>query len=166
MTPVLFQIENRSDHYLLVDYDAFRMETASGTTYAALPPFSIDESDIRPLANPRYPHTGFNVAPYLSRYYTGVAPYGTDTFDRAYYDRYYPYWRSGTYVDLPTEDMLNSALPAGVVAPDGKAGGFVYFEDMVEMEPVDVTMTFRDAATGERFGSVSIPFVPEEPEDG
>ncbi|NJO36440.1 MAG: hypothetical protein HC871_01045 [Rhizobiales bacterium] len=168
MTPVLFRIDNRSDRPLMIDYDAFRMAGASGKVYAALPPFSIDDAEVAPVAGqyPHYPHTGFSVAPYLERYYDGLGPYGTATFDPAYYDRYYPHWRSGAYVDLPTDDMLSRALPEGIVSPGGKAGGFVYFEDMADVEPVDVTMTLKDAASGEPFGSISIPFVPEEPSDG
>lgn len=167
MMPVLFRIDNQSDRRLLIDYDSFRMEGASGQVYVALPPFSIDEEGVAPVAGsyPYYPHTGFSVAPYLERYYDGLGPYGTATFDPSYYDRYYPYWRSPAYVDLPTEEMLSRALPEGIVAPGGKAGGFVYFEDMAEVEPVDVVETLKDAATGERFGTISMPFVPEDQTD-
>lgn len=153
MTPVLFRIDNQSDRDLLIDYDSFRMEGASGKTYAALPPFSIDDAEVGPVAGryPYYPHTGFNVAPHLERYYDGLGPYGTATFDPSYHDRYYAYWRSGSYVNLPTDDMLSRALPEGVVSPGGKAGGFVYFEDMINIEPVEMIMTLKDAATGELF---------------
>lgn len=166
LTPILVRIENQSDRDLRVDYSNFQVVGASGRSYAALPPFSIDETDVATLAQryPYYPHTGFGVAPHLARYYSGVLPYGNAyDFNRPYYDRYYPHWRSGGYVDLPTDDMLSRAMPEGVVSPGGALSGFVYFENLKEMEPVDVRVSLVDAKTGENFGVISIPFVPEEP---
>jgi hypothetical protein len=80
-------------------------------------------------------------------------------FDWAYYDRYYPVWS----VSLPTEDMLEMAIPEGVLEPQGRISGFLYFPRVnPDAERVVFQAALVSARTGEEFGAVEVPFVVEE----
>lgn len=115
-----------------------------------------------PLAGPWQPaftYNGFYTAPTYSPMWTGLTAWsGPFDADPLYYDTYYSKWP----VQLPTADMVASALPEGVIQPNGSISGFVYFQDVPEgVERVDLRLDLVDANTGERFGQISIPFLPK-----
>jgi hypothetical protein len=89
--------------------------------------------------------------------YPGFAPwpYGAWAYDPLYYDRWYGSWPR----TLPTQDMIEQALPEGAVAEGGSISGYVYFQMPEGREPqVTFEMTLVDAQNGEAFGTVRIPF--------
>jgi hypothetical protein len=99
------------------------------------------------------------VAPYLAAYYPWSPAFaGSFVSDRWYYDRYRPVFRR---VELPTGDMVPKALPEGVVDPGGRASGFLYFEEVGDVERADFIARLVDASTGARLGSVSIAFLAD-----
>jgi hypothetical protein len=65
--------------------------------------------------NPLYGFDRFAIAPYLSRWYPRFTPYGgTFAYDPAYYT---PYVDAYQDIRLPTVDMVQRALPEGVLSP-------------------------------------------------
>lgn len=160
LTPVRVQVENRGDRAVAIRYSAFRLTSPSGRTYAAIPPYDIEEDMARPVASPYYRSAGFGVAPYLGGFYPGYGPYGGSFgFDAPYYGTYYPYWQGYRDIDLPTEDMIERALPEGVLEPGGQVAGYLYFENVEE----EGSATFRVLLVGpdgaEPYGEISIPLV-------
>lgn len=156
VTPVLVTVENRSESPIRLRYEDFVLVSPTGGRYAALAPFAIRGTEVEPLS--RYDLDGFYVAPHLSRYYPWARVYdGHFPYDGAYHRRYHP---SYIRIDLPTGDMVQKALPEGVLSPGGRITGYLYFENVEEDDRrVDLRMPLIDAVSGQSFGMVSIPFV-------
>lgn len=169
VTPILVTIQNNSSRPLRVSPASFAL-AGDGRTYAALPPFEITGSVSEPAGYAAVPWYGFG-PPYLPPYHYRPWPYpfrrwpydhpGWSAFpevlDPWYYDRYYPVYRE---VPLPTGDMVQKALPEGVVEPGSSVSGFLYFEDIGRARGgVTFTADITDARTGERVTTIRIPFV-------
>jgi hypothetical protein len=131
LTPVLVRIDNNGDRPMMVRFAKLAL-TDGSRRYTVVPPFDVT----RPItmeytvARPYFPNWDFAVAPYLLRFYPGATPAaGKFEFDPA------PYAAQARFQNskLPTADMVQRALPEGIVAPHGHVGGFVYFE----LAPVD-----------------------------
>lgn len=178
LTPIRVVVENRSGHPLRVAYRDFSLlGEDSGFRYAALPPFSIQgtissaaapgavlpaayppASPVRPprVLNPAWESRRFLLArPYLG-FYRGLSPwpYGWD-WDLAYHGHWFPEWPT----QLPTEDMLNKALPEGVVEDGGHIAGFIYFQRTRQDGEVQLQFQLTDAQSGEQIGTASVPFI-------
>lgn len=164
-TPLKVTIENQSEHPVTLRYQDFSLVSEAGEVYSALPPFEI-HGEIRERAgtlighprftSPAFAHHRFLVSPYYAPFYPALRPVpGYFYYDPFYYDRYYTLWRE---VDLPTEEMLERALPEGVIQAGGRVTGTLYFEPV---EPESGTVEFRfdlvNSKDSEVFGSVSIP---------
>ncbi len=125
-TPVLVTLTNNNDQPVRVRYSDFVLVGPSNDVYHALPPFNISETVTEPITLERT-YSGFLIAPYLSRYYPRARvlrdPF---LFDDVYFRRYYPAF---VEIQLPTGDMIQKALPEGVLEPGGRVSGFLYFED-------------------------------------
>ena len=170
ITPVQVTLENGSDNPVRIRYSEFALVGPDGRRYAALPPFSV-EGDVEetitidgydPIAEPAFAYNSFAVAPYYGSVYTGLTPYtGTFAYDPYYYDTYNTYWADFD-IELPTDEMLDRAMPEGVLESGGTVEGFVYFEKVTEDVP---RVTFRadlvNADTGDVFGETRVPFVVE-----
>src|SRR5262245_66619822 len=85
-----------------------------------MPPFAIDEDVTEQYTVRVFPYSGFAVAPYLRRYYPSLITADPFLLDRGFYDTMVPVFRR---VRLPTGDMVQQALPEGVVAPGSKVAG-------------------------------------------
>jgi hypothetical protein len=163
LTPLQTSIENRSGRPLRIQYHQFALVTPSGRRYAALPPYKIEGTAVSsgPIMAPGFPYRDFSFAPYYNPRplelpgWPGPFPYDPD-----YGSRYYSLWRA----PLPTEDMLEKALPEGVLAEGGYLqAGFLYFEEVdEELSQLDFTFELVDATSGERFGTIRIPFTIRE----
>ena len=129
ITPLLVEVTNHSNHPLLVRYSAFQLLSTNGKVHRAMPPFDIDEDITEEYTISTFPYTGFTIAPYLRRYYPRLALADPFLLDRGFYDTMVPVFRR---VRLPTGDMVQKALPEGVLAPGAKVAGFLYFEDVKE----------------------------------
>lgn len=166
VTPVRVVLENESENPVRLQYRDIALIANDGTRYAALPPHRIDGTisekvtlrHVEPLADPMFVHRGFLVAAYTRPIYPTLGHYGGRlTFDRSYYDHYQSYWVD---YELPTPTMLRHALPEGVLEPEGRIAGYLYFE---KVDPTHEQVRLRAdvvaANTGKILGEVSIPFV-------
>ena len=161
---MLVEILNQSSRPLRIGYEAFWFTSQTGGSYAALPPYSIQEEIVRPVPSgqPYYPYRSFGGAPYLRGYYPMLGIYsGPFAFSDGYYGTYLPVWSGYRRIELPTEDMLERALPEGVVEPGGRVGGFLYFQRIKGAGPFTFNADLIDARSGERFGGIVIPFVAD-----
>lgn len=164
VTPVRVLIENHSQRPVEVRYGNFSLLSASGKRYAAVPPFRVQGTVAQPVLapgyspiTPRFIHRGFRVAPYYAPMYPGLGRYPSAFgYDPGYYGNYGSYWAR---VRLPTRQIVDEALPEGVLDHDGQLDGFLYFQPV---DPDDRQVTFRaalvDPGSAETFGTASIPF--------
>ncbi|HET7321633.1 MAG TPA: hypothetical protein VFI96_03990 [Longimicrobiaceae bacterium] len=157
VTPILVRITNGSTMPLRVRYDAFQLVSPTGERFAAIPPFDLEGAVPTNPVTPFYPPTAFGVAPYLSPFYPDLTPFtGPFDLDPDYYDTYFPLLAE---LELPTVDMLQRALPEGVLSAGGVVQGFLYFQEVGESVPgVTFTAALIDARNGNAFGTISIPF--------
>lgn len=165
VTPLQLTLMNGSKVPIRFRYESFQLRGAKGERFAALPPFRIKgtaqryemEHDYGPLS-PGFEYRGFEVwGPYGS-FYPSVPSDQRYQLDTTYYDSHYPYWQRVS-VPLPTQEMLEWALPEGVVKPGGSLTGFLYFEHVPEAtEKVELEVSIIDADTGQERGTVRIPF--------
>lgn len=156
VTPLLVHITNDGKQPILVRYPAFGLVTPTGRVYKALPPFQIHGTASETI-RPAYGYSGFAVAPYLSRYYPGLVVADPFWGDELYYGTYWPLI---VQINLPTGDMVQKALPEGVLSPGGVITGFVYFQKVSpKAKRVQFTMKLRNAKTRDEIGQVTIPFV-------
>lgn len=165
VTPLKVRIQNTSNDRVMVRYSEIRLVAPDGSTYAALPPYSIEGtvSDPqvtrggRPVGR-RFPGTGFAVSPMYSPLYPGFPVAGTSfPHDPLYYSHYGSFWRTA---DLPTNAMLELALPEGVLDPGGSVQGYLYFEKVDPDVPrVRFRMDVVNAGRGNEIGMIEIPFV-------
>jgi len=156
VTPILVTIENNGKVPLRLRYNEFALIAPStGKRYAAIPPFNVRGVEVEPVTSLGY--SGFWVAPYYAPYYPRLRPYhGAFPFDEYYYDQYYPAWVD---IQLPTGDMIQKALPEGVLDPGGRITGYLYFQNVDrDAGMVEFTQDLVDAEDGKSFGTVRIPF--------
>lgn len=157
LTPMLVTIVNESAAPVRISYNKFRLVSDAGRRYSALPPFQIDGKVANRIGTAYYAPVGFNYAPYLSAYMatggTWKSPYVTN---QLYFDRYAPVMRT---VNLPSTDMLQKALPEGVLQPGGRVTGFLYFEGVGPgTGQVRLIADFPNQQTGQRVTRLAIPF--------
>lgn len=167
LTPLRVTIDNGSDQPLRVRYEDFAIETGKGVRYTPLPPLRIQGTVIeqadRPVRFPRYAvtprfaYSGFYLAPWYSPYYPNLRAWSHPwAFSPFYYDTYYPRWT----VKLPTPDMLEMAIPEGVIEPGGRVSGFLYFPDIAaRVERVTFSAELMQGREGQRLGALEVPFV-------
>jgi len=173
MTPLEISIENSSGRSLRLVYENFELITKDGVHLSAIPPYNLDQDgpaartepsatvtlvDDRGPRRHRIEHRRFRVAPYYGRYYPGIPSWDLGmrgNWSWPYYGAHYADWPQA----LPTEDMLDEALPEGSLESDGFVRGFVYFPT-IKQKQGNVTFSVKmvDAETGESFGTVQIPF--------
>jgi len=160
--PIRVRIENTGGRTLRLRYDAFALVTADGRRLGAMPPFDIDGKAVERRGNltPGFTHRGFLIAPYHAGYFPGIAPYRFGFHAAPFvYDHYHGYWDR---IDLPTERMLEAAIPEGALEPGGVVHGFVYFEPAtLASGPVDFRFDLVDEQSGQHFGELRIPLLPE-----
>jgi hypothetical protein len=162
--PLLVTIENNGARPLRLRYTEFALVDETKHS-SALPPFRIEGTETvgtsAAFGEYPYPWSGFYVAPYLSRYYPGLTPFaGPFVYDPFFYTSYYPRF---VQLQLPTGDMVQKALPEGVLEPGGRMSGFLYFED-VDIGDVNgdddmgrFLMDLVDASTTRALGTIAIP---------
>jgi len=158
VAPLRVTIENRSEQPLRIRYNEFTLTSASGFTYAAIPPYKVEGSVTTPTTglDPHFTYSGFYYAPYYRPYFRGLSPWRHPwAYDPLYYHDHYNYWRT----PLPTDDMLEMAIPEGVLEPEGRISGFIYFQRLDnDLNQVTFNAGLVNAQTGDLFGSIGIPF--------
>lgn len=174
LTPVLVEITNDGHRPMQVRYSNFGLVGQSGFRYAALPPFQpmgtaygdrgrpdggVAPAAATPVAPParHAAHREFFVAPYQAAYFGYFAPWPYPfAFDQFYWGQYYYSWVE----PLPTKEMMNDALPEGVLKPGGSIGGFVYFQNVAPREGrLTFVANLVDAETQGTMGEIRIPLV-------
>lgn len=161
VTPLWVRITNDSGRPLQLRYSDFTIVTGSGFRSAAIPPFKMEGSVAQTVPEttyvPGFGYSGFFVAPYYSAFYgPALSPWpGPFAFDTGYWSTYYVTWRE----PLPTTDMLNKAIPEGVLESHGYIDGYLYFQKVHRTaETVDFKARLVDAKTEQVMGSVDVPF--------
>lgn len=166
VTPLRIVVENSSNQPVRLRYSDFKLIGPKGKVFAALPPYGITGAVEEPhlvqtypvILEPEFESDDFEVAPYYSAIYPDMPVWsGPFYYDPFYYDEYYTYWQT---IQLPTQRMLNQALPDGVIKPGGRVSGFLYFQEVNEDLPtVRFEYELVNASNGNIFGTVTIPFV-------
>ncbi len=160
VTPFLVQLQNNGTSSISVRYNRISLTDADGHRFEVMPPYDIDATltERFTVTNPYYGYDRFLIAPYLSRWYPRLVRYqGAFAYDPAYYSPYMTAYRA---IQLPTADMVQRALPEGVLSPGGKVEGFVYFQHLhKDARTLTVSVDMVDANTGETLGTAKIPFV-------
>jgi hypothetical protein len=163
ITPIHVIVYNDAGAPMRIRYDAFALVASDGRRFSAIPPFDVGGGVYEGVTvpNPYFAYEHFALAPHYSAVYDGVPLYDAAfPYDPYYYDAYY-----GAYdirlaeVKLPTREMLQRALPEGVLSRNGRLDGYLYFQRI----PDDVRrVTFRAdivrADTGVAHGEIRIPF--------
>ncbi len=189
ITPIDVSIENHSDRQIRVVYADFALITQSGYRLAALPPHNLRAGPAAENESTRadvvlvqhrggvghehfgggghfggheffehhgFVHDGFRIVPYYAPFYPGVPLWDAYVWDWPYYDMYYPAWPE----QLPTQAMLQEALPEGALDAGGFVRGFVYFPALRSGHyAVTFSMSVVDAQTKQQLGSINIPFL-------
>jgi hypothetical protein len=160
VTPILLELQNDGDQPMLIRYNRIVLTDSLGHRFNVMPPYDIGGTitESETVQAPFYGFSGFTVAPYLSRWYPRISRYdGAFDYDASYYSPYMTAYRT---VHLPTTDMVQRALPEGVLAPGGRASGFIYFEALHrDARVVTLAIDVVNPATRAAVGVVRIPFV-------
>ncbi len=159
--PVHVTIENDSTHALRVRYSDLTF-VGPILDYAPLPPYRLAGRTMivksrDPMLVPRFSGSGFRVAPQNYPNYPHREVWSGAWEDRPlFYELQYPKWKG----PLPTVDMIELALPEGVLEPGGRVSGFLYFEKLRrEAEGPVFEFDLIDAHSALTFGVIRIPFV-------
>jgi hypothetical protein len=155
LTPLQLSIANSSGRSLRLRYDAFALAGPTGFRLTPLPPYQVISQAPSEVINPSFYYDHFFVAPPYSRHYFGVPPWaGPFPYDPLYYPNFYGYWP----YTLPTREILQQAIPEGVVEDGGRVTGFLYFQRLNRSwTEVSFQAELVDAKSGESFGKISIP---------
>ncbi|CAM3737827.1 hypothetical protein G4177_01230 [Corallococcus sp. ZKHCc1 1396] len=171
LTPVYVRLENQGERALKLQYPGFALVGAeSRFRYTALAPLSLQKAvssrdDGAPDASSaviapagRW-RVGVGVgSAYGYRPRRGFVPPYYGPWGSPFYDPYL-YGRPQCQEPLPTEDMINNALPEGTLEPGGTLEGFLYFQGVASREDaVTLQVKLVDAESGEPFGALDIPF--------
>lgn len=156
LTPLRVTFTNNGSVPVRIRYNEL-MLVAQGRAYKALPPLEI-EGTVTRTVTPAYPAAGFGYAPYYHQYLPATSLYsGAFGYSTPYWNRYGPVLRK---VDLPTQDMIDRALPEGVIEPGGSVSGFLYFPGIEgDVKRVRLRADLINANNGEALVSLNIPFV-------
>jgi hypothetical protein len=97
--------------------------------------------------------------------YAAIPPHDIDDTVRENYvypdyGYYWAGWSAYRNIELPTNDMVQLALPEGALEPGKTIEGFLYFEDLDD-DDADVmfSMPLVDASSRSAFGNVEIQFI-------
>jgi hypothetical protein len=149
VTPVHVLVVNRGTAPVRVAHEEFALVGADGQRFGAILPTEVRGVvyDPPPAAMPS----------------AGFAP-GADVIgDWVFRGQATPSevdpGRVGEQFGLPSKDVLERALPEGVVEPSAAASGFVYFERRAGAHagPVELSARLLDARTGEPLVRAVIP---------
>ena len=165
VTPLQVRIENNSNIPIDVRYRDLTLLGPEGKRYNAVPPYRIEGSisdpeavsAFGPIARPAFTYSRFEIAPFYDTTYPTVSVYADlFVYDPHYYDTAYRYWEK---TELPTLEMLERAMPEGVVQPGGNVEGWVYFQKIpAESKRVVLRTDIVNSRTGEEFAEVRIPY--------
>jgi len=164
VSPVLVTLTNDAGEPLRVRYPEFSLTTPTGQEIQPISPFEIEGTAAQRIDRYAYPHRGFLVAPHIHDHRAFDVFEGPFMHDAAFYEvhrfDHFPDYRTR---ELPTDDMLQRALPEGVLEPGGSITGYLYFEH-IEDEAERATLAFdlTTATTGQSLGTMTLPLVADD----
>ncbi len=158
VTPLYVSVTNESQQPVRIRYRDFMLTGPAGLETTAIPPFRLQRPGVSavPAFAPAFVGRRFFLyAPYRP-FYPGMPIWGGPwDVNPWFYDQYYGTWEPS----LPTRDMLQQALPEGVLQPGGTAAGFLYFHRLRDDGPVTFSAELVNPSSRETIASVEIPMV-------
>jgi hypothetical protein len=152
VTPIHVRLVNRGEVPLRVEPRVFALPLPDGGRLAAAPPAEVRGVVAGPAPTSRQDE-GLALGPTRDRSGAGWA-----LNDRTLDPRADATQEPDATWALPSADMLELALPEGVLAPGATVSGFVYFERArAGAAPASMTARLLDARTGEPLGTVEVP---------
>jgi hypothetical protein len=152
VTPVRISVTNHGAAPVRLDVTTFDLALARGGRLAAMLPADVRGVVAEP-APATLPRAGLALGPTRE----GSGP-GWAINDPALDPRPDPTAEPDRIWELPSADMLDLALPEGVLAPGGTARGFVYFERAPRgTGPATLRWPVVDARSGETVGVLALP---------
>jgi hypothetical protein len=157
VTPLWVSVTNESSSPVRIRYRDFQLLGLSGLETSAIPPLKLQRPGTEVVAMaPAFTSRGFLLYPPYRAFYPGLPVWGGPwDFDPWFYDHSYSTWQPS----LPTKDMLEKALPEGVLQPGGSAAGFLYFHHLRDNGPVTFEVQLIDGDSRALLGTVQIPMV-------
>jgi hypothetical protein len=158
VTPLHVTVENGSAAAIQIRYQYFTLTGADGLQAPAVPPMRIQRpgGEVVTVVPGFRAHRFLLLRPY-GFYYPGYPVWdGPFDWDPFFYDQLYATWQP----PLPTPDMINEALPEGVLQPGGHVSGFLYFRRLKQSDGrVIFAHEAVDAGSHERIAILRIPLV-------
>lgn len=170
-TPVEIRVENHSGRPLSIRYADFELEGSK--LYVARDPSELGQLAARRNINYQAPQgaRGYSSPndPHTYQMQAGGATRVRPTYDTSYPSsnsvpstRPPPCYTCASTAELsslPTPDMMRQAFTEGPLEDGQIRKGFLYFEESLRTDDhVTLKVKLVDAATGEPFGSLSVPF--------
>lgn len=160
VTPVHVTIFNDTFHPLEIRYDRFSLVDGYGNRYATLPPFEMQGNMVSGEygeLQPEFGYSGFKVAPAYANVYPGLAAsqYHATMKEQTYHARFYSSWGNLR----PSNQMLQLALPEGMIEPGGHVDGYLYFQHVPDKAGnVEMSVQLVNASSHHTFGYANVPF--------
>jgi len=143
VTPLRIQIRNHGDVPAEIHLENIALVSDTGRIHHAVPAVAMEGAvhtmePPRQVIEPGFEADRFTVAGRYRRANPRLRNYnGPFRHDVPYYRRYYNTW--STTEALPTPEMIQCALPEGVLEAGGQVAGWLYFEPVGDAEKVHLT---------------------------
>jgi hypothetical protein len=122
------EIENQSGVPLRLRYADISLVNETGGAISALPPYLLQDVEVKPISHPTFYAQRFRVAPHYVRYFPTFSPWPSRfSYDEGFYRHQYGLWNP----HVPTRAMRENAIPEGVIDHGGDISGFVYFNKLI-----------------------------------
>lgn len=167
--PLRVTVDNAGDDPIVVSYNEFHLVNSKGKEYAVLPLYEYDldldriviDKDFHVIPEPAYEQNNFYMYPMYEPLYPGIEITDYNYIVDPEIQKKYFLW-SAMDENLPTQNMRQKALTEGVLNEDGMVSGYLYFEDVLPTdEKVEFTFDVVNASTGEKEGTIEIPYYIE-----
>jgi hypothetical protein len=159
VTPVKVHVLNNSGKPIRLLYEGFVLVGTSGRKYRPIPVVPIDPDPKSAPVNPTYTSWNFFVAPRIHAAYRTMQPWPRPLLrNQNFYERQYHRWGQRR----PPMEMIQMALPEGVLREGGVISGFLFFENPIDLEDrVVFQAEFDESDSPETVASMKIPFSVE-----
>ncbi|MEW5741579.1 MAG: hypothetical protein AB1938_21860 [Myxococcota bacterium] len=109
---------------------------------------------VHPPPRPPPPPVRFYIAPPYYPWYPGWVVWPHPWVWDVHYSTLYSTWPQ----PLPTREMIEHALPEGVLQPGGRISGFLYFQHVGREAAVTLEVKVVDAESGKQLAVLQLPF--------
>ena len=122
VTSLYVVIQNDTTMSLTLGYDDLMLFDENRTQYNAL----TSETVVK-ILQAAYQGT-YVYPPFFSFYGSAFIGSGFFYFSPYYFYPFYPWWDYPVYYQVPLDDIFNQALMPGLINPNAKLQGFIYFQ--------------------------------------